>query len=143
VSGRREPHRIHGRGPADAAARTDRQRLPAGRAERHLRNELAGNISLNQELRFVETVNHWLDRGDLPAEKYTHTEIRRISLDEQLSYESKLDRSTAFIERLTARGIEAAEAFLGDLGDGHEHAAQFGFSHDEDRRRERPDYGGE
>jgi NTE family protein len=107
------------------------------------RNELAGNISLNQELRFVETVNHWLDRGDLPAEKYTHTEIRRISLDEQLSYESKLDRSTAFIERLTARGIEAAEAFLGDLGDGHEHAAQFGFSHDEDRRRERPDYGGE
>ena len=70
-------------------------------------------------------------------------EIRRISLGEQLSYESKLDRSPAFIERLTARGIEEAEAFLDDLGDGHEHAAQFGFSHDEDRRRERPDYGGE
>jgi NTE family protein len=37
------------------------------------RNELSGNISLNQELRFVETVNDWLDRGHLPSDQYTHT----------------------------------------------------------------------
>ena len=107
------------------------------------RNELAGNLSLNQELRFVETVNHWIAEGDLPADQYSHTEIRRISLGEQLSFESKLDRSPAFIERLTARGIEAAEAFLDDLDDGHEHAAQFGSSHHEERRREQPDYSDE
>jgi NTE family protein len=89
------------------------------------RNELSGNISLNQELRFIETVNRWIDRGDLSSRQYSHTEIRRIELDEQLTYASKLDRSAAFIERLRDRGSAVAESFLADatIGD-HEHSGQ-------------------
>lgn len=105
------------------------------------RNELAGNISLNQELRFVETVNEWLDRGDLSADRYSHTEIRRLTLDEVLSYASKLDRSPDLIERLTARGIDTAEAFLDDLELGsHEHDAQVHSSHHAVDRPDDHDY---
>jgi len=108
------------------------------------RNELSGNLSLNQELRFIETVNHWLAEGDLPAEKYSHTEIRRITLDEPLGFASKFDRDPAFLERLTADGIETAESFLEGLDlDGHRHDAQFGSNHDGERRPTPPDYGSE
>jgi len=86
------------------------------------RNELSGNLSLNQELRFVETVNDWLDRGHLPADRYTHTEVRRLGLDEALGYASKLDRSAAFVERLIEKGRADAAAFLADVDlDGHGH----------------------
>jgi NTE family protein len=86
------------------------------------RNELSGNISLNQELRFIETVNRWVDRGDLSADKYSHTEIRRLVLDERLGYPSKLDRSTEFIQRLRETGTTDAETFLDRIHIGeHEH----------------------
>jgi NTE family protein len=89
------------------------------------RNELSGNISLNQELRFVERVNEWVDRGHLPADRYAHTEIRRIGLDQHLSYASKLDRSAAFVEELLADGERAAEQFLAEIDVGsHEHDVQ-------------------
>lgn len=101
------------------------------------RNELAGNISLNQELRFVETVNRWLEQGHLPEDRYTHTEIRRIMLDGNLSYTSKLDRDPDFIEELVARGVDAADQFLADLTLGeHEHDIQTGTSHNRDARPE-------
>lgn len=101
------------------------------------RNELAGNISLNQELRFVETVNRWLEQGHLPEDRYTHTEIRRIMLDGNLSYTSKLDRDPDFIEQLVARGVDAADQFLADLTLGeHEHDIQTGTSHNRDVRPE-------
>jgi NTE family protein len=93
------------------------------------RNELSGNISLTQELRFIETVNEWIDRGDLASEKYSHTEIRRLVLDDKLSYASKLDRSAQFIERLRGDGIDDAEQFLAELDltdhqhDGQNHSA--------------------
>lgn len=94
------------------------------------RNELAGNLSLNQELRFIETVNEWLERGDLPANQYNHTEIRRLKLDTDLPYTSKLDRSTELIEELFERGRQTGEAFLEDLTLGqHEHDAQQGSTH--------------
>jgi NTE family protein len=85
------------------------------------RNELSGNISLNQELRFIETVNDWIDRGDLSTEQYSHTEIRRLVLDEPLGYPSKLDRSTEFIQRLRKRGRSDAQRFLDTIRIG-EHA---------------------
>jgi NTE family protein len=86
------------------------------------RNELSGNISLNQELRFIETVNEWIDRGDLSAAEYSHTEIRRIVLDERLGYSSKLDRSAAFIRDLREMGAADAERFLDGLVIGeHQH----------------------
>jgi NTE family protein len=89
------------------------------------RNELSGNLSLNQELRFIETVNRWIDRGHLPPEEYSHTEIRKVVLSESLGYPSKLDRSAEFVDRLRSQGIADAEAFLDRTTIGeHEHAAR-------------------
>ncbi|WP_435196959.1 patatin-like phospholipase family protein [Natronomonas sp. EA1] len=81
------------------------------------RNELSGNISLNQELNFVERVNDWVEAGHLPEDEYAHTEIRRIELGQELElgHASKLDRSPAFIEDLLEAGRARADAFLDDL----------------------------
>jgi NTE family protein len=81
------------------------------------RNELSGNISLNQELRFVEQVNEWLDAGYLPEERFVHTEIRRLPLRRELGYPSKLDRRASFVEGLIERGERRAAAFLETLPD--------------------------
>jgi NTE family protein len=78
------------------------------------RNELAGNISLNQQLHGVERVNEWLDAGWLPEDRFVHTEVSRIQLDERLYFASKLDRDPGFVTDLIAEGEAAAEAFLAD-----------------------------
>lgn len=78
------------------------------------RNELAGNISLNQELRFVESINGLVADGHLPSDEYRQTTIRRIELDSELSYSSKLDRSRAFVDELISEGRERAEAFVAE-----------------------------
>ena len=80
------------------------------------RNELAGNISLNQELRFVERVNDWVDRGRLPAERFARTRIERISMDEKYSAASKVDRSSEFIDDLMERGRRKATEFRQNRG---------------------------
>jgi NTE family protein len=82
------------------------------------RNELSGNISLNQELQFVEQVNEWVDAGRLPEAEFNHTEIRRLSLDRRLPLSSKLDRSPAFVRRLMADGERSAESLLAREGPG-------------------------
>ena len=90
----------------------ERPRVPRtaeGIADR--RNELAGNLSLNAEARFIGQVNEWIEAGHLPAQ-YTHTEIRSIRLRRNLEWRTKLDRSPAFVERLIADGREAAQEFL-------------------------------
>lgn len=76
------------------------------------RNELSGNLSLNQELRFIEQVNRWVERGLLPEEQFRYTEISRLQFGRTLSASSKLDRSEGFIEDLFAAGEERAERFL-------------------------------
>lgn len=81
------------------------------------RNELAGNLSLNQELGFVEQVNEWIDEGYLPEDRFVRTEIRRIELGERLGYSSKLDRRPSFIEGLIERGERRAGEFLASLPD--------------------------
>lgn len=78
------------------------------------RNELAGNISLNQELQFVEQVNEWVDEGRLPEREFNHTEIRRLQFGRTLGPSSKLDRSPEFIRRLLADGERRAESFLAE-----------------------------
>ena len=75
------------------------------------RNELSGNIAMNAEIRFVETVNRWVEAGYLP-DRYTHTEIRTIPLDRQLDWRTKLDRNPEFLTGLIEDGVEAAETFL-------------------------------
>ena len=79
------------------------------------RNELSGNLSLNQELRFVETVNEWVAEGKLDDATYRHVEVRRLEFGRTLSCSSKLDRSAGFIEELFETGRERARAFQDSL----------------------------
>ncbi|MBC7944384.1 MAG: patatin-like phospholipase family protein [Burkholderiales bacterium] len=76
------------------------------------RNELAGNLSLNQEIAFIERVNEWIAKGWLPAERFKPVIVRRIALGLDLDYASKLDRSPEFMARLIANGEAAARDFL-------------------------------
>jgi len=78
------------------------------------RNELSGNISLNQELRFIEQVNEWVEEGKLPAEEFAQTDITRIGKDKQLHSATKVDRSESFLAELRELGRERARAFLAD-----------------------------
>lgn len=75
------------------------------------RNELAGNISLNQELHIVERVNEWIESGHFDHPDYTTTIVERI---ESTGYDqaTKIDRDAAFLEGLVAEGEERAAAFL-------------------------------
>jgi len=80
------------------------------------RNELAGNISLNQELGFIETVNEWIETGKLPADEFTQTEIHRIQMGQRFHCSTKVDRSAAFINDLQRLGIKQAKEFLAERG---------------------------
>lgn len=79
------------------------------------RNELSGNLSLNQEVRFVQQVNDWLLRGWLSTANFKLIEVRPIVLDLSLDYASKLDRNPAFVRRLIEHGEQAATVFLQGL----------------------------
>ncbi len=76
------------------------------------RNELSGNISLNQELRFIERVNDWVEQGKLPGNEFKQTNIRHIEMDEKLHCSTKLDRDPDFIEELIQKGENKASEFL-------------------------------
>ena len=85
------------------------------------RNELAGSLSLAQELHFVDRVNDWIDDGALPRERYKPVTVRELELDETrldgdrpLRTASKLDRRAGFIEALLALGEQQADDFLAD-----------------------------
>jgi len=75
------------------------------------RNELSGNISLNQELKFIEQVNQWVENGTLPADEFSKTEIHRIQMGEQFHCSTKLDRDTAFIDELIELGYSRGKQF--------------------------------
>lgn len=79
------------------------------------RNELSGNLSLKQELFFVEQTNDWLRKGWLAAPHFKQVAVRKIPLRLELDYPSKLDRSPAFINDLMVEGRRTATAFLRDL----------------------------
>lgn len=76
------------------------------------RNELAGNLSLNQELRFIERVNGWIADGTLSDEEFSPVEVHRIELGRELGLSSKLDRRPSFIEELRELGRKRAAEFL-------------------------------
>jgi NTE family protein len=56
------------------------------------RNQLSGNLSLVQELAFIEAINRAIARGALVDPKYRLIEVERIRLDRELNYRSKFDR---------------------------------------------------
>lgn len=76
------------------------------------RNELSGNISLNQELRFVEQVNEWLDEGMLPEDDFSRISIHRIDMGRRYHCSTKVDRDSDFIEELIDLGRDRAREFL-------------------------------
>jgi NTE family protein len=78
------------------------------------RNELAGNISLEQELRLVELMNRLLATGKLIDPKYHPIDVGTIVLDRDLDYASKLDRRPAFLEELIDYGKTKARGFLNE-----------------------------
>ena len=86
------------------------------------RNELSGNLSLYQELHFIEAVNRWIENGYFRPEKVgvlKPIKIRIIrmtkSYNDSLTYNTKLSRETDLIEDLIGEGEAQAEAFLKDL----------------------------
>jgi len=100
------------------------------------RNELAGNISLNQELRFIEWVNEWIEAGYLPEERFSLTTARRIELPPDYDQSTKFDRTPSFLEGLIATGEERAEEFLAGLADPDREAGRVGpLTADHDGRR--------
>ena len=77
------------------------------------RNELAGNLSLGQELYFVHKINQLLESHRALASKYKSIRIRVVPLDdERLDYPSKLDRRRELIEHLLNTGRERADWFF-------------------------------
>ncbi|MDQ3966525.1 MAG: patatin-like phospholipase family protein [Actinomycetota bacterium] len=108
-------------------------KTPANISDR--RNELSGNVSLNQELYFVRKINELVKRlgewenGDTkilrkvfrvpePAEnnkEYKTIKVRRIELTIPLDSPSKLDRSPSHIKELIKHGQEQAGHFLGAI----------------------------
>ncbi|HEX2741069.1 MAG TPA: patatin-like phospholipase family protein, partial [Rubrobacter sp.] len=94
------------------------------------RNELAGNISLYQEVHFLQKMNHLVKKlGDpevspeertlyVPGEEgeedreYKYIDIRWIRMSMPLDFASKLDRNPSFIRRLMSYGERRAEDFL-------------------------------
>ena len=80
------------------------------------RNELSGNISLNQELRFIEQINEWIADGVLPNERFREMEIHRIEMSKRYHCSTKVDRDPEFIEELVTAGRERATKFLQSRG---------------------------
>ena len=94
------------------------------------RNELAGNISLYQEIHFIEKMNHLVERlgnkDESPKDRrlyvpgkegkegrdYKHIVVRWIRMSRPLDFASKLDRSPSFIRGMMNYGERQAEDFL-------------------------------
>ena len=79
------------------------------------RNELSGNLSLSQELYFIEKINELVRTGAFAKAKYKEIELGFIELERDLDMASKLDRNPAFISDLMTLGEERAGAFLAGL----------------------------
>jgi len=78
------------------------------------RNELSGNISLNQELSFIRQINRWVESGKLPADEFTRPAIHRIEMSDEFHSSTKVDRDPAFIDELMQLGRDRAGDFLAD-----------------------------
>jgi NTE family protein len=72
-------------------------------------NELAGNLSLNQELAFVRRTNDLVRNHGIEK---PIIKVHRIEMSVPLDASSKLDRSPGLIEKLMNHGEEQAAQFL-------------------------------
>jgi NTE family protein len=76
------------------------------------RNELAGNISMEQELGIIEIINRLISRKSLIDPKYHPIQVLRIPFDRDLDYATKLDRWPSFLSELREYGITKSRWFL-------------------------------
>ncbi len=76
------------------------------------RNELSGNLSLAQELYFIERINQLRTEHEPLGAKYKQITIRVVELGMDLDYQSKLDRSPSFIRELIEHGKRRAPFFF-------------------------------
>jgi NTE family protein len=76
------------------------------------RNGLAGNLSMEQELQFIERLNRAIRQGRLSDTSFHPIEVSRIPLDRELNYRSKLDRRPELIEELREYGKTKCRWFL-------------------------------
>ena len=74
------------------------------------RGELAGNLSLHQEIDFLHEINGLLSY--LPKDRYKYIKVRKIEMLRELDAASKMDRRPTFIREMFAYGEEQAEGFL-------------------------------
>jgi NTE family protein len=76
---------------------------------RDRRNELSGNLSLEQELYFINKINELVSKRLLTKSDYTEILVQKVIMDKDLSYSSKLDRNPLFIKELMEYGEKKAE----------------------------------
>jgi len=76
------------------------------------RNALAGNLSMEQELAFIEMLNRAITGGKLKDSRYHPITVERIPMDRELGYRSKLDRSPALLDELREFGKTKCRWFL-------------------------------
>jgi len=85
------------------------------------RNELAGNLSLYQELGFIETIDRLLADGTINTGRgYKQVTVRviempRTALSRYLGPVSKVNRDPAFLRELMTSGAAQADRFLATL----------------------------
>jgi NTE family protein len=84
------------------------------------RNELAGNLSLFQELHVIEKIDQLLHDGVLVGGGYKQVTVRIIELartrsSRWLGPASKLDRDARFLRELITQGERQGDAFLATL----------------------------
>ena len=89
---------------------------------RDRRNELAANISFQQEIFFIGKINELAGRDyltDKAKKKYHPIKVRAITMSDEvaasLDYESKLSRDPGQIRLLSEHGKDRARSFLADL----------------------------
>jgi NTE family protein len=68
------------------------------------RNQLSGNLSMEQELGFIQTINRVIAKGIIKDPRFRPIRVSRIALDRPLGSRSKLDRRPELLEELMDYG---------------------------------------
>lgn len=84
-------------------------------------NDLAGNLSLNQELDHILTINRWIERygtANPPLNALKKVKVRTIMMPQEIawgmSHTTKFDRNAQHLARLAEGGRNVARQWLAD-----------------------------
>jgi len=79
------------------------------------RRELSGDISLKEQIDFIDRVSEWVEAGYLPRDEYKSVTVRPLQLSKTLPLRSRIDRDPDLIWDLFECGRSTADDFLGEL----------------------------